>query len=315
MKILLASGIRGGSLDIVREIASGVEFIVAESEEDAKEKANDADAIYASGWLKREIFLASSAKLKWVQIGGAGVDVTLYPEMVASDVILTNASGAFDIPIAEHVFAMILCFSRGLNRFIRHQMEGKWRGSSMMQLSGKTILVVGLGSIGSAVAKRANGLEMRILAIDLFPPEKPDYVERIEKPEKIHELLPEADFISICCPLTKDTYRMIGESEFHKMKPSAYLINIARGKIIDEAALIKALKEERIAGAGLDVFEEEPLPEDSELWNMPNVIITPHSAGVSPETGDRTFGIFCENLKRFVTGEPLINVVDKKAGF
>jgi len=315
MKILLASGIRGGNLETVCEIAPEAEFIVAESEKDAVAKAKDVDVIYASAWLKREIFLASSEKLKWVQIGGAGVEVTLYPEMVESDVILTNASGAFDIPIAEHVFAMILCFSRGLNMFIRHQMEGKWRGSSIMQLSGKTILIIGLGSIGSAVAKRANGLEMRILAVDLFPPEKPDYVERIEKPEKLHELLPEADFIAICCPLTQNTQEMIGEAEFHQMKTSAYFINIARGKIADEAAMIKALKEERIAGAGLDAFGEEPLPEDSELWAMPNVIITPHSAGFAPETGERTFGIFCENLRRFVNGELLINVVDKKAGF
>jgi len=176
-------------------------------------------------------------------------------------------------------------------------------------------LIIGLGSIGTAVAQRANGFEMRILAIDLMPPEKPDYVEKIEKPENLHDLLPEADFIAVCCPLTKNTYRMIGEAEFQRMKPSAYVINIARGKIIDEAAMIKALKEKRIAGAGLDVFEKEPLPADSELWEMSNVIITTHTAGVAPETGERTFGIFCENLQRFVKREPLINVVNKRAGF
>ncbi len=315
MKILLASGIRGGALERVQDIAPDVEFIATKSKDETIEKAKDADAIYAGGWLEREIFLAASEKLKWVQIGGAGVDATLYPEMVESDVVLTNASGAFDIPIADHLFAMMLCFSRGLNMFIRHQMEGKWRGTPTIQLAGQTILILGLGNIGMAVAQRANGFEMRILAIDLMPPEKPDYIEKIEEPGKLHDLLPEADFIAICCPLTKNTYRMIGEAEFQLMKPSAYVINIARGKIIDEAVMIKALKEKRIAGAGLDVFEKEPLPEDSELWNMSNVIITTHTAGSAPETGGRTFKIFCENLQRFVKGEPLINVVDKQAGF
>ncbi|HIE26063.1 TPA: D-2-hydroxyacid dehydrogenase [Candidatus Poribacteria bacterium] len=325
MKLLIISGrhggTRGGNLERLRAVVPDVEFIVAKSKEEAIEKITDVDAVYAGPWLERDILLAASEKLRWVQISSAGVDATLYPEMVESDVILTNASGAYDIPIAEHVFSMILCFSRGLNTFIRRQLagvwrvEGVWRRTFLMQLAGQTILIIGLGSIGLAVAQRAHGFEMRILAIDPMAVEKPDYVERVEKPDKLHELLSEADFITICCPLTKTTFKMIGEAEFQKMKPSAHIINIARGKIIDEAALIRALQEKRIAGAGLDVFEQEPLPPDSPLWQMPNVIITPHSAGASPPTGERTFQIFCENLGRFVAGEPLINVVDKGAGF
>jgi phosphoglycerate dehydrogenase-like enzyme len=315
MKLLIVSGTRGGDMERLRAVAPDVEFIVAKNKDEAIEKIPDADAVYGGSWLEHDIFLAASKKLRWVQIGGAGVDATLYPEMVESDVILTNASGAFDIPISEHVFSMILCFSRGLNMFIRHQLEGVWRGTSLMQLAGQTIVIIGLGSIGLAVAQRAHGFEMRILAIDPMATEKPDYVERLEKPDKLHDLLAETDFVAICCPLTKATFKMIGEAEFQKMKPSAHIINIARGKIIDEASLIHALQEKRIAGAGLDVFEQEPLPADSPLWLMPNVIITTHAAGASPPTGERSFQIFCENLRRFVAGEPLINVVDKRAGF
>ena len=315
MKLLIVSGTRGGDMERLRVVAPNVEFIVAKNKEEAIEKIPDADAAYGGAWLDRDIFLAATDKLRWVQIGGAGVDATLYPEMVESDVILTNASGAFDIPISEHVFSMILCFSRGLNMFIRHQLEGVWRGTSLMQLAGQTILIIGLGSIGLAVAQRAHGFEMRILAIDPMATEKPDYVEQLEKPDKLQDLLPETDFVAICCPLTKSTFKMIGEAEFQKMKPSSHIINIARGKIIDEASLIRALQEKRIAGAGLDVFEQEPLPADSPLWQMPNVIITTHAAGVSPPTGERSFQIFAENLKRFVASEPLINVVDKRAGF
>jgi len=315
MKLLIVSGIRGGDVERLRTVAPDVEFIVAKTKEEAIKKIADADAAYGGGWLQRDIFLAASEKLRWVQIGGAGVDATLYPEMVESDVILTNASGAFDIPISEHVFSMILCFSRGLNMFIRHQLEGVWRGTSLMQLAGQTILIIGLGNIGLAVAQRAHGFEMRILAIDPMATEKPDYVERLEKSDKLHDLLSEADFVAICCPLTKTTFKMIGEAEFQKMKPSAHIINIARGKIIDEAALIRALQEKKIAGAGLDVFEQEPLPADSPLWQMPNVVITTHSAGAAPPTGERSFQIFRENLRRFVAGEPLTNVVDKRAGF
>ncbi len=315
MKLLIVSGIRGGDVEELRESFPEVEFVVAKSKEEAIEYIPDADAVYGSAFVPQEIFRAASEKLRWAQMGSAGVDASLYPEMVNSDVILTTASGAFDIPIADHVFSMILCFSRGLNMFIRHQLEGVWRGAPTTQLAEQTVLIFGLGSIGLAVAQRAHGFEMRILAIDPMATDKPDYVEQVEKPDKLHDLLSEADFVAVCCPLTEKTFHMVGEAEFQQMKPSAYIINIARGKIIDEPALIQALQEKRIAGAGLDVFEQEPLPSDSPLWEMPNVIITTHSAGVSPQTGQRTFNIFRENLRRFVAGESLVNVVDKQAGF
>jgi D-2-hydroxyacid dehydrogenase (NADP+) len=314
MKFLIAHNIDDGSLERLRSVSPEIEVIMASTLEDAVMKVADADAVYSRGSLERNVFLAGK-KLIWVQIGGAGVEDTLYSEMVESDVVLTNSSGAFDIPISDHIFAMILCFARGLNMFLRHQIEGVWKGTSLNELARQTILIIGLGSIGMAVAQRAHGFDMRIMAVDAMEVNKPEYVERVEKPEKLHELLPNADFIAICCPLTQKTYKLIGEAEFQKMKPTAYIINPARGKIIDESAMILALSEKRIAGAGLDVFEQEPLPSDSPLWKMPNVIITTHSAGGSPVTGGRIMDIVCENMRRFLAGKPLINIVNKNAGF
>jgi len=314
MKLLIAHNIDAGSLERLRSVSSEVEVIVANTLEYAVVKVADVDAVYSAARLAREVFLAGK-KLQWVQIGGAGVEVSLYQEMVESDVILTNTSGAYDIPIADHVFAMILCLARGLNMFIRHQIDGVWKGAPLLELAEQTILIIGLGSIGLAVAQRAHGFDMRIIAADVMEVDGPEYVERVEKPENLHELLPEADFVAVCCPLTQGTYRLIGEAEFQKMKPTAYMINPARGKIIDQSAMIHALSEKRIAGAGLDVFEEEPLPADSPLWKMENVVITTHSAGGSPATGGRLMDIVCENLRRFSAGEPLINVVNKKMGF
>lgn len=314
MKFLVANNIEDNSLQRLRSVSPNVELIVANSVEDAVAKVSDVDAVYSRAWLEREIFLAGK-RLRWVQIGGAGIEATLYREMIDSDVVLTNASGAFDMPIADHVFAMILCFSRGLNMFIRHQIEGIWKGTRLLELSGQRLLIIGLGSIGMAVAQRAHGFGMRIIAVDVMEVDRPEYIQRVEKPEKLHDLLPEADFISICCPLTEKTHKLIGEAEFKKMKPTAYIINPARGRIIDESAMIHALSERLIAGAGLDVFEQEPLPSHSPLWKMPNVIITTHSAGGSPATGERIMDIVCENLRRFMVGEQLINIVDKNAGF
>ena len=314
MKFLVVRNIDDESLERLRSVSPEIEVIVAKTVEDAAAKATDVEAVYSPGLLAREILVAGK-KLRWVQIGGAGVETSLYPEMVESDVILTNTSGAYDIPIADHVLAMILCFARGLNLFIRHQMEGMWKRASVDELARQTILIIGLGSIGMAVAQRAQGFGMRILAVDVMEIANPEYVERVEKPEKLHEILPEADFVAICCPLTEKTYRLMGEAEFQKMKPAAYVINPARGKVIDESALVHALSEKEIAGAGLDVFEKEPLPADSPLWKMPNVIITTHTAGGSPLRQERMMDIVCENLRRFSTGEPLINVVNKEAGF
>lgn len=274
----------------------------------------DADIMLGDRMFDKEVFSAAK-KLKWAHVVSAGVDRYLFPEFVDSPVILTNSSGVHRIPISEIAIAMMLMFAKRLHKFMRFQLEGRWVRSSPDELSGKTAGIVGLGNIGMETAWKAKCFDMRVLALKRKPLRRPTYVDEILGSEDLDYLLSESDYLIITVPLTKDTYHMIGERELKVMKPSAYIINVSRGAVIDNAALIKALKENWIAGAGLDVFEEEPLPEDSEFWRLENVVLTPHISGGTPHYADRVVKIFCENLARYLYGKPLINVVDKKAGY
>jgi len=261
---------------------------------------------------------AWAKRLKWIQLMSAGADRHLYPEMVESQVIMTNMSGAHAISIPEHVLSMIFTFTRRLPHWQDAQQERKWalrEDDKFDELSGRTIGVMGLGSIGGELARKAKALGMRVVATKRRIVLCPDYVDELVPREERHRLIRAADFLVITCPLTRETEGLIGEAELRLMKSSAYLINPARGKIVDEAALICALKEGWIAGAALDVFAQEPLPSSSELWELENVIITPHIAGGSPHLAERKIAIFCENLLRYTSGQPLINVVDKRLGY
>jgi phosphoglycerate dehydrogenase-like enzyme len=216
----------------------------------------------------------------------------------------------------------MLLFCRKLHFFVRDQAERKWErygeGSveQVEELSGKTIGVVGLGKIGNEVAKKAKCLGMRVIATKRnADTPKPDYVDKLVYPKNLKELLAESDFVVLTLPLTRETERMIGEAQLKSMKKTSYLINVARGRIVQENRLIQALKEGWIAGAGLDTFESEPLPKNSELWSMKNVVITPHVAGSTPYYLERLTDIFCENLDRFIHNKTLINVVDKALGY
>lgn len=282
--------------------------------------AEDADILLA-GFFSLELFKAAK-RLKWIQTLFAGVDAFLYPEVVKSSVVITNAGGVNSIPVSEQVVGMMLCLNRKLHLFMRNQMERKWKTSDtdlifqMDELSGKTAGLVGLGRIGSEIAKKAKCFGMKVIATRRNPSvQKPDYVDELVSPEHLEELLADSDFVIIQIPLTKDTEGMFGEKELRRMKRTAYLINTSRGNIIKEDKLIEALKEGWIAGAALDTFATEPLPEDSPLWNMQNVIITPHVAGLTPLYMERLTNLFCENLRRFMDDEPLINVVDKIRGY
>jgi phosphoglycerate dehydrogenase-like enzyme len=226
------------------------------------------------------------------------------------------------IPVSEHVIGMMLCLNRKMPLFMRNQTERKWKTSDadlilhMDEMSGKTAGLVGLGRIGSEIAKKAKCLGMRVIVTRRNPSApKPDYVDKLISPENLEELLADSDFVIIQIPLTKETEGMFGEKELRRMKRTAYLVNASRGSIIKEDELIEALKKGWIAGAALDTFATEPLPEDSPLWNMQNVIITPHVAGLTPRYMERLTDLFCENLRRFMNDEPLINVVDKNDGY
>jgi len=245
----------------------------------------------------------------------AGVEEYLFPELVESDIVLTNCKVIYGIQLAEHTMALILSFSRALNILIRRQTEEIWESRANLpatEICGQTLGIIGLGGTGQELAQRAHAFGMRILAIDPTQTQRPEYVELFWHPDKLHDLLGESDFVAICCPLTHRTRGMISDAEFRAMKPTAYLINVTRGGVVDQDALIRALRTEEIAGAGIDVTTPEPLPKGNPLWGMENVILTPHMSGQSPYAGSRFRTLFCENVRRFVAGEPLLNVVDKQ---
>lgn len=272
----------------------------------------------ATGWFSHDL-LPRMHNLRWFQQWGAGADWLLrHPEAVDLDFVLTNASGLHAIPISEHILAFLFAFARGLHRAVHAQERREWLSHSrqdVFELAGKTMVLVGVGAIGRRTARMASALGMRVLGVRRDPAVGAPGVEAMYGPDQLLDVLSEADFVVLTVPLTRETQGMIGERELRAMKPTAYIINIGRGHTIQESALIRALNEGWIAGAGLDVFESEPLPEDSPLWGMDNVIITSHYAGRTPHYVERALGIFLDNLRRYRAGEPLRNVVDKRLGY
>jgi D-2-hydroxyacid dehydrogenase (NADP+) len=296
----------------IRDISGRVEVAVVNDDKSALKVGMDAEVIF--GKFNKELF-SSAKRLRWVQTKGAGVDGLLFPEFIESNVALTSASGIHGIQISEMIIAMMLVLTKQMHKFMRYKFEAKWQPHTPDELAGKIVGILGLGSIGSETAKKTKCLGMKIIALKKHPTKKPYYVDEILGSEGLDRLLRQSDFVVLTLPLTDETYHMIGEEQFRSMKPTAYVINMGRGALIDTNALLKALKEGWIAGAGLDVFENEPLPVDSELWKLDNVVITPHVAGSSPYYDERAVEIFCDNLKRYIEGKPLRKEVDKKAGY
>lgn len=264
--------------------------------------------------------MLAAQKLKWTHSWGAGVDRFLaIPELANESIVLTNSRGIHPIQISEHVMALMLVFTRKLKDLILYQNNRVWHVSNETcifdELKEKTIRIIGLGSIGSEIAKKAKCFGMTVLATKRTMTDKPTFVDELLPSHDLKRLLKKSDFIVISVPLTSKTKSMIGAQELANMKRTAYLINIARGEIIQQEELISALKQKKIAGAGLDVFELEPLPLESELWRMKNVIITPHVAGETVHYWERTTKIFCENLRRYMNNIPLTNTVDKTLGY
>ncbi len=279
-----------------------------------------ADADVYMGWLDRAQFLAAK-QLKWLQSPSSGVNNYLaIPELAASDVILTSASGTHSACLADSIFGMILASTREIKTFVLRQQEHKWAAQEsrpkMIELTGSTMGIIGLGTVGLATAQRAVAFGMRVVAVDVQPLLKPDTVEALWGLDRLHELLNVSDYVVVTVPYTPQTDGMIGAAEIAQMKPGALLVGISRGRIIDEAALIAALKSGHLSAAALDVFAQEPLPPESELWDMPNVLITPHAAGGTQFEAQYVLDIFYENLDRFLRGDfPLRNQVDKQRGF
>jgi phosphoglycerate dehydrogenase-like enzyme len=260
-------------------------------------------------------FVAAAPRLQWIQMASAGVERAMFPALAERPITLTNAAGVYGIPIAEHTLAMMLALSRRLPELILAQQRHEWESADAGELFDSTVVVVGLGGIGREVARRCRCLGMRVLATRMHPTNPDPDADRVAGADALPGLLPEADWLILCAPATSASRHMIGATELAAMKPSARLINIARGSLVDQPALAAALQSGALAGAGLDVFETEPLPADSPLWDMPNVIVSPHTSGASPRSLERTLRLFLENLRRYLAGEPLENVVDKSEGY
>jgi phosphoglycerate dehydrogenase-like enzyme len=302
----------------LKRVAPKVFFVPVKDAKEAAKEAAEADAVI--GFCTADIVRAGG-KLRWIQVGHAGVEKDITPELRESKVVLTNTQRLYGPNVADQAMALLLSLTRGGTR----GHPGGYRTSiwanlkkeiEPQELRSKTMLVVGLGGIGTEVARRADGFGMRVLAVD--PNEKirkPFFVFSIDPPAKLQELLPKADVVVIACPLTKETRGMIGKDQFAAMKPTAYFINVARGGIVKTADLVSALERKQLAGAGLDVTDPEPLPDDHPLWKMANVAISSHVGGQSPAARDRQWRLWRENLRRFVAGERLLCVVDKERGY
>jgi phosphoglycerate dehydrogenase-like enzyme len=301
------------------KLAPNVRIVSGLSREQALARAGEAygvDSRYATAE-----FIGRATNLVWVQAMSAGVDryLGLEPLMKNDAIVLTNLKGVHGPAIADHAFAMLLELTRDLRVHNAAQSEHKWsRESSSVRpiaLQGRTMLVVGIGGIGSEIAQRAHGFGMHVIATRRSDTPAPDYVEKLGHPEDLLAMLPQADVVAICVPLTPETEHMFNAAAFAAMKRGSYLINIARGKVVETDVLVSALKSNQLAGACLDVTDPEPLPADHALWTLPNVIITPHIAAEAEVTDQRAWALLRENVRRFGAGEPLLNTVDKQAGY
>jgi D-2-hydroxyacid dehydrogenase (NADP+) len=274
----------------------------------------ETDVIY--GLILPRDVLARAPRLKWVQMMSAGVDRLRDTEIWKSNILITGVSGIHAIPIGEFVMAQMLMFVKGVPRSFLQKQKHEWQRYISTTLRGKTVGIIGLGHIGREVARLAKAFGMKVIALRRSSVKKrARYVDLLLPSREMASLLKKSDFVVIAVPLTAETRKLIGEKEIGDMKPTAYLINIARGGIVDEVALIKALEEKRIAGAGLDVTYPEPLPPDSPLWDFDNVILSPHISGGMEDYMAHATELFCDNLKRYLTGKKLRNVIDRARGY
>jgi phosphoglycerate dehydrogenase-like enzyme len=277
--------------------------------------------VYVGFGIPREVFQLSD-RIRWVHSGAAGVGGSLFPAMMESDVVFTNSAGTHGVPMAEHAIAMMFYLARALDYAETGRRERRWNRdpiatspSPVRELTDSVVGILGYGGIGREVGRRAKGLGMRVWAVKRNPAGDYPEVERLLGPADLREVLAGSDYVVVTVPHTRETEGLIGEEELACMKPDAVLVNVARGSIVDEAALIAALESRSIRGAGLDVYADEPLSASSRLWDLENVCLTPHIGGVSPRFWERETELIIENTRRYLAGESLLNVVNKQAGY
>lgn len=305
---------KGGDWVATLQAAAPEVEIVEADDAGMPEALRSAEAFY--GTIRPE-WLAAAPRLRWIQTPIAGLEHAMFPELVRCPVMLTNMRGIYSDHIADHAYALLLALARGLPQFMRRQARHEWnrKGVRVVHLPEAILGIVGLGGIGRELARRAKASGMTVLAVDARPESSPEAVDELWPAERLRELLERSDFVAVCAPHTPETERLLDREKLAWMKSSAYLINVSRGVIVELAALTEALRQGRLAGAALDVFETEPLPADHPLWELENVIITPHVAWMGPDSETRRLEVLRENLRRFTAGEPLLNVVDKARWF
>lgn len=294
-----------------------VTFTTAETEEEQKREIPDADIFF--GIITPELF-AEEKKLRWVQWPGTGIDKIMDDtDLINSDVVLVNCRGPHTAPMADHTFSVILALTHNARELWADQKAHEWDtwkyDHRMLELGGQTMGILALGGIGSAIAKRAGAFDMNVIGVDIQEMEPPPGVNEVWGVDRLDELMGISDWFVVAAPFTRETENVIDRRRIGLLKPGAFLIAMSRGGIVDEEALIDGLKSGRIAGAGLDVFSKEPLPGDSPLWDMENVIISPHSSAMSIEMEEGRRQIFKENLRRYLNNEPFLYVCDKRAGY
>jgi phosphoglycerate dehydrogenase-like enzyme len=306
-----------GIAEQLQSAAPGVEIVVVANRDEIAKQAAGADIVI--GFCTPEV-VAAGKSIRWIQLVTAGVEnCVAIPGVRERDILVTNMQRIGGPIIAEHVMGMVLTFTRGIDVYLAAQPRGEWRRSTppgrMAVVDGKTMLVVGLGGIGSEVAKRAHALGMKVTATRASGRTGPEFVSYVGLPDELTKLASEADFVVNTAPLTPQTTGIFDAAFFAKMKPSAYFINVARGRSVVTAALVDALNNKKIAGAGLDVTDPEPLPADHPLWKAPNVIITPHVANDSDVGYDAQIKVVRENLRRYIAGDRMLSVVDVQKGY
>jgi D-2-hydroxyacid dehydrogenase (NADP+) len=281
------------------------------------------DAEIAIAWSIRPEQLKHATRLRWIHSPAAAVHQLMFPELVNSEIVLTNAREVHGPVVAEHVIAQIFALAKMLPQSVRFQQQHIW-GQELMwrghprprEIAGAVLGLVGLGSIGREVARRATSLGMRVMAVREHPEKgSPHNIAAVFAPAQIDELLRQSDYVVLAAPLTPETRNLINADSLARMKPNACLINVSRGPLIDDAALITALREQKIGGVALDVFSEEPLPPDSPFWDLENTLVTPHTAAITEKLWERHYALIHENLRRYLAHEPLLAVVNKAKGY
>src|SRR5437879_2515591 len=298
-----------------------LEVVQRDSYEGIDEHLREAEIIFTISLRPDQ--LATTRNLRWIHAPTAAVHQFLFPELVDSDVILTNSTEVHGPVVAEHVIALIFALAKKIPQATLMQQKHVWGKEAMWregycprEIAGATLGLIGLGSIGRRVAVMASALGMRVIAVrEHIDKGAPDGVEAVFAPSELDKLLPQSDFVVMAAPLVSATQGLLNAERIALMKPDSFLINVGRGPQVDEAALASALRRRRIAGAALDVFEQEPLPPDSPLWNLDNLLITPHTAGLTAKLWDRHYDLFSDNLRRYVSRQPLRYVVDKRKGY